>query len=81
MEKQYLEVVGLVSENFWRHVSVAACLACELKFRVQVITGMLIDRQRLAEPKICQLDGACVKYQVFPAANRSRVRKHCSAAS
>ena len=60
-----------MSEHFRGHVSVAARLACQLELRVQVIPSMLIHRQRFAQPKICQLDGARVKYQIFPAACRS----------
>ena len=62
-----------MSENFRGHVSVAASLACQLELRVQVIPSMLIHRQRFAQPKICELDSAGVKYQIVPAACRSNV--------
>lgn len=69
----HLEVVGFMSEHFRGHVSVAASLACQLELRVQVIPSMLIHRQRFAQPKICQLDGASVKYQIIPAARKTNV--------
>jgi len=47
---------------------VAAGLACELELGVQVVRRVLVHRQRLAQPKVGQLDRAVVKDQLVPAA-------------
>lgn len=55
-------------EDLRGHVSVAAGLPRQLELGVQVVAGVLVHRQRLAEPKVGQLDGAGVEYQALPAA-------------
>jgi len=47
---------------------VAARLARELEFGVQVGRCVLVHRQRLAQPKVGQLNRAIVKDEVIPAA-------------
>ena len=41
----HFEVVGLVSEDFRRHVSVGACFPCQPELGVQIVASVLIDRQ------------------------------------
>ena len=66
-----LEVVGLVAEDLGRHVAVGPRLTRQLEFGVQVVPGVLVHRQRLAQPEVGQLDCARVKHQALPAGQGS----------
>lgn len=63
----HFEVVWLMPEDLRRHVAVRPCLACQLELGFQVVAGMLVDRQRLGQAEVSQLDGACVIDETGPA--------------
>ena len=71
----HFEVVGLMPEHLRGHIPIGASLPCQSECCIQVVAGMLVDRQRLGEAKVSQLDCASVIYQAVPVQITQSVRR------